>query len=123
MYYIWSESSSWKMAGKFFIIFLLVIPASACKQEDNITRMAKDWCSCIMPMLENEDKVMELLQRRTPEDDKKAEALIEKGNEDIKPCLAKLEKNHGNMEAYKDQIMEAMTIHCPRAAEAIKATN
>lgn len=100
----------------FFIMGLIVLGFGACKQEDQVVKMAKDVCACIMPVVEDGEKADEVLRRGNEAEIASLEAQMQKTQQNTTECFKNIEARYGNLEEFQSSIMEEMKKRCPKAA-------
>ena len=123
MCYIWSESKcNLRVMKQCIWIALLSLAATACQQEDPVTKMADDVCACLTPIVEQADKTDEIIRRNNEAELAALEAEMLQTEEETKACFQNLEKKYGNMQEFQVRVTEVMKKRCPRAAKLLTNT-
>ncbi len=101
---------------KIWILGLAALGLWACKKEDPAVRMAKDVCACVMPVVEESEKINEVLQRGDEGEIAALETEMLLSQQRTEECFRNLEKKHGSLEEHQNRIMAEMQKQCPKAA-------
>ncbi|MCB0518528.1 MAG: hypothetical protein H6577_10125 [Lewinellaceae bacterium] len=110
---------------KFSIaLSLLAFSCTNNPPQDKYDAMAKDLCSCMKPMMELQNEMMQVLGSGNQDG---MAALMEKAqqiNTEGEACVAELEKKHGTINGAEEEAkaMEALRKACPDIVAAMEQT-
>ena len=100
---------------------IAVLSLAGCSEKDKYAAFAEDFCVCMRPMHEFQEKFMKMMT--AGESDETMQALLEEGqklDQEGQACFTALEEKHGRFEGEEEaKAMEALRKSCPDIMQTI----